>query len=52
MLLHGAAKLVERAIRNFREIQRLLAAWERQTVAEILNREPTGIPEVHEKKEQ
>lgn len=46
------AKLVERAISNLREIQRLLAEWERQTVAEILNRDPADISEVHEKKEQ
>lgn len=46
------AKLVERAIRNLREIQRLLAEWERQTVAEILNRDPADLYEVHEKKDK
>jgi len=46
------AKLVERAIGNYREIQRLLAEWERQTIAEILNREFDEIAEVQKKKEQ
>jgi len=35
------ADLLSRAIANYREIQSLLARWERETVAEILNAENT-----------
>ena len=38
------ARLIERAIRNYREIGELLARWERETVANILDEEAPDEP--------
>lgn len=37
------AELIALAISNYREVQRLLAAWERETAAEILQEEVAAI---------
>ncbi|MFN7955789.1 MAG: DUF6788 family protein [bacterium] len=38
------ARLIERALRNYREIGELLARWERETVANILDEEAPDEP--------
>jgi hypothetical protein len=38
------ARLIQRAIANYRAIGELLARWERETVADILYQEPPDDP--------
>ena len=40
VITHEQARLFAKAIANYRELQRLLALWERETAEEILS--PTG----------
>ena len=40
VITHEQARLFAKAIANYRELQRLLALWERETAEEVLN--PTG----------